>query len=219
MHSSSDPPGCVDEDMAAWLIEALSGARPRSASAIVRAILQEAHHVDKVLLTSSRRGKRAVIGPRPAIAGEDRFNASPGCEHPGPAGLGSPTWGGRAGGLNSTSAEHYTAQARSGVRRVKEGLTGSFELSAYCTGSCAFPVTAIVAETWQKKRVHVEGLGGSSVNASALVHAGALFFASHCAPQASTTQSLSNVWTCHRVTCPVGAAAGPSVTTIPLDAS
>jgi hypothetical protein len=89
--SSSDPPGCVDTDTAIWLIEALSAAKPRSAAAVVRAILQEAQHVDEVLLTSSRRGKRAVIGPQPRRPGEDRRSASPGCSHPGPAGLGSPT--------------------------------------------------------------------------------------------------------------------------------
>jgi hypothetical protein len=87
--SSSDPPGCVDANTATWLIEALSTAKPRSAAAVVRVILQEAQHVDEVLLTSSRRGKRAVIGPRRPE--EDRLSASPGCEHPGPAGLGSPT--------------------------------------------------------------------------------------------------------------------------------
>jgi hypothetical protein len=89
--SRSTPPGGVDADTATWLIEALSAVKPRSAAAVVRAILQEAQHVDEVLLTSSRRGKRAVIGPEPRLPGEDRRSASPGCEHPGPAGLGSPT--------------------------------------------------------------------------------------------------------------------------------
>src|SRR5215210_6175354 len=40
--SRSTPPGCVDEDTAAWLVEALSAARAKSAAAIVRALLQEA---------------------------------------------------------------------------------------------------------------------------------------------------------------------------------
>jgi len=87
--SRSTPPGGVDADTAAWLMEALSAAKPRSASTIVRAILQEAQHVDEVLLTSSRKHKRLVIGPQPRISSEDRLNPSPGCEHPGPAGRGA----------------------------------------------------------------------------------------------------------------------------------
>ena len=47
-------------------------------------------------------------------------------------------------------------------------------MSAKCRSTCAFLATAIVAETWQKRRVHSEGLGGSSVNASALASPGRL---------------------------------------------
>ena len=47
-------------------------------------------------------------------------------------------------------------------------------MSAKRSCTCAFAVTAIVAETWQKRRVHSEGLGGSSVNASALAMLGRL---------------------------------------------
>jgi hypothetical protein len=68
--SSSDPPGCVDTDTAIWLIEALSAAKPRSAAAVVRAILQEAQQVDEVLLISGRRARRSMIGPQPHVPGE-----------------------------------------------------------------------------------------------------------------------------------------------------
>src|SRR5215217_3327152 len=54
--STSDPPGSVDADTAAWLVTALSDARPRSATAILRAVLSEARHVDEVLLACRRRG-------------------------------------------------------------------------------------------------------------------------------------------------------------------
>ena len=84
--STSTPPGWVDANTSTWLIEALSGAKPRSAAAIIRAILAEAQHVDEILLTSSRRGKRAVIGAQRCIPGQHVLSASPGCEHPGPAG-------------------------------------------------------------------------------------------------------------------------------------
>src|SRR5215208_1439845 len=60
--STSLPPGSVDADTAAWLVTALSDARPRSATAIVRAVLSEARHVDEVLLAFGRRGaKRPVV--------------------------------------------------------------------------------------------------------------------------------------------------------------
>jgi hypothetical protein len=47
-------------------------------------------------------------------------------------------------------------------------------LFAKCSRICAFLATAIAAETWQKGHVHSEGLGGSSVNASALATPGRL---------------------------------------------
>src|SRR5215217_4579646 len=47
--STSDPPGSVDANTAAWLVSALSDARPRSATAIIRAVLTEARHIDEVL--------------------------------------------------------------------------------------------------------------------------------------------------------------------------
>src|SRR5215217_4098967 len=61
--STSDPPGSVDADTAAWLVTALSDARPRSAAAIIRAVLSEARHVDEVLLTFGKRG-----ATRPAVS-------------------------------------------------------------------------------------------------------------------------------------------------------
>src|SRR3712207_8899265 len=45
-------------------------------------------------------------------------------------------------------------------------------LSARDRSICAFPATAIAAKAWQKTGVHSEGLGGSSVNASALASPG-----------------------------------------------
>src|SRR5215213_454414 len=56
--STSDPPGSVDADTAAWLVTSLSDARPRSATAILRAVLSEARHVDEVLLAFARRGAK-----------------------------------------------------------------------------------------------------------------------------------------------------------------
>ena len=83
--SSSTPPGCVDADTAVWLESALSAARPRTAAAIVRAILQEAQQVELPRLYP-KKAKRLVIGPQPRIPEEHVLNANPGCEHPGPAG-------------------------------------------------------------------------------------------------------------------------------------
>jgi len=60
--STSDPPGSVDADTAAWLVTTLLDARPRSA-AIMRAVLSEARHVDEVLLTFGKRG-----ATRPAVS-------------------------------------------------------------------------------------------------------------------------------------------------------
>ena len=80
----SDPPGSVDADTAAWLTQALSGAKPKSAAAIVRALRQEAQHVDDSLLTYGRRTKRLLIGPQPGVAGDAA--GDPGCAHPGSAG-------------------------------------------------------------------------------------------------------------------------------------
>ena len=80
----SDPPGSVDADTAAWLIQALSGAKPKSAAAIVRALRQEVQQVDDSLLTYGRRAKRLGLGPQPGAAGGAA--GDPRCEHPGPAG-------------------------------------------------------------------------------------------------------------------------------------
>ena len=57
--SASDPPGTVDQDTAAWLVSALAAARPRSATAIVRAIVSEAPRIDEGLLRLCvRRGAK-----------------------------------------------------------------------------------------------------------------------------------------------------------------
>ena len=64
--STSDPSGSVDADTAAWLVTALSHARPRSAAAIVRAILSEALYIDEILPTFAKRGTK-----RPVLAGPE----------------------------------------------------------------------------------------------------------------------------------------------------
>ena len=63
--STSTPPGCVDANTAAWLVQTLAGAKPKTVAAIVRAILHGARHADEVLLMSSRRGKRTMVEPQP----------------------------------------------------------------------------------------------------------------------------------------------------------
>ena len=83
--STSNPPGSVDANTAAWLTTALSDARPRSATAIVRAILSEARHVDEVLLAFGRRAKRPALAEGRGVDPQEK--ESPGCPHPGPAGL------------------------------------------------------------------------------------------------------------------------------------
>ena len=64
--SSCDPPGSVDADTAAWLVTALSNARPKSAAAIVRAVLREAGEVDETLLAFGRGGVKRLAAPEPA---------------------------------------------------------------------------------------------------------------------------------------------------------
>jgi hypothetical protein len=61
--STSTPPGWVGANMAAWLMETLSRAKPRSAAAVVRAVVKEAHYVDELLLMSGTRGKRRDWAP------------------------------------------------------------------------------------------------------------------------------------------------------------
>ena len=68
--STSNPPGSVDASTATWLIGAVASARPKTAAAIIRAVLREAHQVDEALLMQSRRGERSVIGPQPRVSGE-----------------------------------------------------------------------------------------------------------------------------------------------------
>jgi hypothetical protein len=64
--STSHPPGSVDADTAAWLVTALSHARPRSAAAIVRAILSEVLYTDEILPAFAKRGTK-----RPVLAGPE----------------------------------------------------------------------------------------------------------------------------------------------------
>src|SRR5215212_9181531 len=60
-------------------------------------------------------------------------------------------------------------------RRVAEEPPGSVERSARRGCACAFPVTATGARTWHNTRGRSEGLGGSSVSASAPAIRGRVF--------------------------------------------
>jgi hypothetical protein len=61
--STSDPPGSVDPETAAWLARTLGGTRPKTAAAVVRTLIGDVHHVDDALLAFVRRGAK-----RPAMA-------------------------------------------------------------------------------------------------------------------------------------------------------
>ena len=50
-----EPAGRIDEDKAAWLVEAASTARPKSAAAIVREVVREAPQIDEGCRVSTRR--------------------------------------------------------------------------------------------------------------------------------------------------------------------
>ena len=56
--STSDPPGVVDAEAAAWLAGALSDAKPKTAAAVVHTLMGEAHQVDEVLPAFVRRRAR-----------------------------------------------------------------------------------------------------------------------------------------------------------------
>ena len=65
--SASDPPGAIEGEVATWLVTALSGARSKTAAAVVRAIAADAQHVDEALLAFVRRGaKRPSVAPEAA---------------------------------------------------------------------------------------------------------------------------------------------------------
>src|SRR5215218_7196147 len=85
--STSDPSGSVDADTAAWLVTSLSNARPRSATTIIRAVLRDAKHVDDALLVFGRRAKRPALAEGRGVDPQEK--ESPGCGHPGSAGLGT----------------------------------------------------------------------------------------------------------------------------------
>jgi hypothetical protein len=60
--STSNPPGTVDPETATWLARALAGTRPKTAAAVVRILMGEAHQVDEALLALVRRGaKRSAV--------------------------------------------------------------------------------------------------------------------------------------------------------------
>ena len=58
--STSDPPGIVDAEAAAWLAGALSDAKPKTAEAVVRTLIGEAHQVDEALLAFVRKGAKRL---------------------------------------------------------------------------------------------------------------------------------------------------------------
>ena len=64
--STSDPPGVIEGEVAAWLVTALSGTRSKTAAAVVRSLADDAQHVDEALLAFVPRG-----GKRPSAS---RFN-------------------------------------------------------------------------------------------------------------------------------------------------
>src|SRR5215211_924612 len=66
--STSDPPGSVDADTAAWLVTALSNARPRSAAAILRAVLSEAQHTTRPSWHSAGEGRSGRLNRQRGLA-------------------------------------------------------------------------------------------------------------------------------------------------------
>jgi hypothetical protein len=68
--STADPPGVIDGDTAAWLVTALSEANSTTASAVVRTLASQAHHVDEAALSALVRkwAKRSAV----AVAQEGR---------------------------------------------------------------------------------------------------------------------------------------------------
>jgi len=60
---TSDPPGSVDQEASAWLMAALACGRSKTALAIAREVVREAHDVDDALL-----GFATVPSSRAALA-------------------------------------------------------------------------------------------------------------------------------------------------------
>jgi hypothetical protein len=61
--STSEPRGVVDAETATWLAAALAQTRPKTAAALVRAIIGEARHVDDARLAFGRRGAKRTAAP------------------------------------------------------------------------------------------------------------------------------------------------------------
>jgi hypothetical protein len=55
---TSDPPGVIDAEAAAWLATALAEANPTTASTIVRTLASQVYHVDEALSALVRRGAK-----------------------------------------------------------------------------------------------------------------------------------------------------------------
>jgi hypothetical protein len=58
MLSTSDPPGLISGEAAAWLAAALADARPKTAAVVLRSIMGEAHQVDEALVAFVRKGAK-----------------------------------------------------------------------------------------------------------------------------------------------------------------
>ena len=58
--ATSDPPGVVDADTAAWLAGLLEHTKLKTAAVILRTILLEAHYADELLSLCTKRGGRDI---------------------------------------------------------------------------------------------------------------------------------------------------------------
>jgi hypothetical protein len=57
--STSDPPGVISEEAAAWLAAALADTRPKTAAVVLRSVMGEAHQVNEALVAFVRKGVKA----------------------------------------------------------------------------------------------------------------------------------------------------------------
>jgi hypothetical protein len=77
--STSDPPGVISEEAAAWLAAALADTRPRTAAVVLRSIMGEAHQVDEALVAFVRREiKRLTVAIVEKPGGRVRLDLSAG---------------------------------------------------------------------------------------------------------------------------------------------
>ena len=65
--STSDPPGVISGEAAAWLAVALAGTRPKTAAVVLRSVMSEAHQVDEALVAFVRRDRPPRRRPTPDV--------------------------------------------------------------------------------------------------------------------------------------------------------